>query len=125
MNQKRSDTEALEDDGLPMESINDKLSTVKEEKEISEEKKEDAGEDEDDKECTYYFGFGKWHPKWLQKFANAKFFTFILCINSLVEGALVSGEWLCVCYAFLRLATCSLEHLHQTVPFSSWFRGSL
>ena len=40
----------------------------------------------------YYCGFGKWHPKWLQIFANAKFFTFILCVNTLAEGALVSGE---------------------------------
>ena len=101
---KQSDTEVLEVNGLPMESINGKLSTHKEEEEeIGEGRKEDAGEQGgDDKEYMYYFGFRKWHPKWLQKFANAKFFTFILCINSLVEGALVSGELLCVCYAFLQ-----------------------
>ena len=41
----------------------------------------------------YYFGFWCWHPQWMQvAFANAKFFTFLLCINGLVEGALVSGE---------------------------------
>ena len=42
----------------------------------------------------YYFGIRCWHPKWLQILANAKFFTFLLCINGLVEGALVSGELL-------------------------------
>lgn len=39
----------------------------------------------------YYFGISCWHPGWLQILANAKFFTFLLCINGLVEGALVSG----------------------------------
>ena len=41
----------------------------------------------------YYFGVKCWHPKWMQKvFANAKFFTLILCLNGFVEGALVSGK---------------------------------
>ena len=41
----------------------------------------------------YFFGIGRWHPKWMQTaFANAKFFTFLLCVHGLVEGALVSGE---------------------------------
>ena len=44
-------------------------------------------------EPQYYFGIRCWHPQWMQvAFANAKFFTFILCINGLVEGALVSGK---------------------------------
>jgi hypothetical protein len=42
----------------------------------------------------YYFGFPCWRPKWMQTvFANAKFFTVLLCINGLVEGALASGEF--------------------------------
>lgn len=41
----------------------------------------------------YYCGFGKCKPKWLQVFRNAKFFTFLMCLNSLVEGAIVSGEF--------------------------------
>ncbi len=41
----------------------------------------------------YYFGICSWHPKWMQTaFANAKFFTFLLCVNGLVEGALASGK---------------------------------
>ena len=40
----------------------------------------------------FYFGVWGWHPKWLQVLANAKFFTFILCVNGFVEGALVSGK---------------------------------
>ena len=43
----------------------------------------------------YYCGFGKCKPKWLQVFRNAKFFTFLMCLNSLIEGAIVSGEIMC------------------------------
>lgn len=39
----------------------------------------------------YYCGFGKCRPKWLQVFRNAKFFTFLMCLNSTIEGAIVSG----------------------------------
>ena len=39
----------------------------------------------------YFCGFGKWRPKSLQVFRNSKFFTFLMCINSTIEGALVSG----------------------------------
>ena len=42
----------------------------------------------------YYCGVGPCHPKKLQWFASAKFFTFILCIYGLVEGALVTGKQL-------------------------------
>ena len=41
----------------------------------------------------YHCGVRGCRPKWLQVFARANFFTFILCLNSLVEGAIVSGEW--------------------------------
>ena len=40
----------------------------------------------------YYCGVGPCHPKKLQWFATTKFFTFMLCINALIEGALVSGK---------------------------------
>ncbi len=40
----------------------------------------------------YYCGVGKCRPKWLQVFVNARFFTFLLCLNCFIEGALVSGE---------------------------------
>jgi len=40
----------------------------------------------------YYCGVGKLHPRWLQVFRDAKFFTFLLCLDCFIEGALVSGE---------------------------------
>ena len=39
----------------------------------------------------YYCGVGKCHPRWLQVFQHAKFFTFLLCLFCFVQGALVSG----------------------------------
>lgn len=49
--------------------------------------------EEEDVAPKYYFGIKCWHPKWMQvAFANAKFFTFMLCLNGFVEGALVSGK---------------------------------
>ena len=41
----------------------------------------------------YYCGVGKIHPRWLQIFRDAKFFTFLLCVDCFIEGALVSGEY--------------------------------
>ena len=41
---------------------------------------------------VYYFGFRFWHPKWLQILADAKFYTFILVLFVLVEGAITSGK---------------------------------
>ncbi len=41
----------------------------------------------------YYCGVGKCRPKWLQVFLDARFFTFLLCLNCFIEGALVSGEY--------------------------------
>ena len=38
------------------------------------------------------FGFFRFHPDWLQVFRNAKFFTLLLCLFSLVEGAIISGN---------------------------------
>ena len=40
----------------------------------------------------YFCGICNWHPKWLQVFRSAYFFTFMLCLNCFVEGAIVSGE---------------------------------
>ena len=42
---------------------------------------------------VYYFGCRLWHPQWLQVFANAKFYTFILCLFVIIEGAIASGEF--------------------------------
>lgn len=39
----------------------------------------------------YACGLGRCRPRWLQIFARANFFTFFLCLNTLVEGAIVSG----------------------------------
>ena len=41
---------------------------------------------------VFYFGCGPCRPKWLQVFANAKFYTFILCLFVIVEGAITAGE---------------------------------
>ena len=41
---------------------------------------------------VYYFGCGSCHPKWLQCFADGKFYTFIFCLFVIVEGAIVSGK---------------------------------
>ena len=43
-------------------------------------------------EVDYRFGFSRFHPDWLQVFRNAKFFTLLLCLFSLVEGAIISGK---------------------------------
>ena len=43
--------------------------------------------------CGFGFcGFGKCRPKWLQVFRNANFFTFLMCLNATIEGAIVSGK---------------------------------
>lgn len=44
-----------------------------------------------EKLVEYFCGIGKCRPKFLQVFRSAKFFTFLLCCNCFVEGALVSG----------------------------------
>lgn len=41
---------------------------------------------------TYYCGCGPCHPKCLQVFANKKFFTFLLSVFTLLEGAVLSGK---------------------------------
>ena len=41
---------------------------------------------------VYYFGCRLWHPQWLQVFANAKFYTFILCLFVIVEASITAGE---------------------------------
>ena len=40
---------------------------------------------------TYYCGCGPCHPRFLQIFANKKFFTFLLSVFTLLEGAVMSG----------------------------------
>ena len=53
---------------------------------------EAAPEEEEDVE--YFCGVGPWHPASLQRLRDARIFTFLLCLFSTVEGALVSGSWL-------------------------------
>ncbi len=43
----------------------------------------------------FHFGVGAFHPKPLQYFASTKFFTFMLCVFGLVEGAVISGKGAC------------------------------
>ena len=40
----------------------------------------------------YYCGVGRCRPSWMQKLRDARFFTFLLCCNCFIEGALVSGR---------------------------------
>lgn len=40
----------------------------------------------------YYCGVGRCRPSWMQRLRDARFFTFLLCLNTFIEGALVSGE---------------------------------
>ena len=47
---------------------------------------------EDETEREYYFGIGSWHPPWLQLLRDARVFTFLLCLFSTVEGALINGN---------------------------------
>ena len=42
----------------------------------------------------YYCGVGRCRPSWMQKLRDARFFTFLLCCNCFIEGALVSGEFI-------------------------------
>ena len=44
----------------------------------------------------YFCGIGKYRPKWMQVFRNAKFFTFILCVYCCIEGMLVTGKQLSI-----------------------------
>ena len=46
----------------------------------------------EEKPVEYFCGIGKWNPKCLQVFRDAKFFTFLLCCNCFIEGALASGR---------------------------------
>ena len=56
-----------------------------------------AGEDAEDVE--YFCGVGPWHPAWLQRLRDARVFTFLLCLFSTVEGALVSGPLSYLCHS--------------------------
>jgi organic anion transporter 4A len=40
---------------------------------------------------SYSFGCGPFHPSWLQKLANRKVFTSLLCMFGLIEGSIVTG----------------------------------
>ena len=55
---------------------------------------------------AYYYGCGRCHPRWLQFLANAKFYTLILSLFIVVEGAIASGV-MCVCI------NCFHSYLHD------------
>ena len=67
-------------------------SLVKKERHLSTSSKRSSLKEELTKE--YYCGLGRCRPKWMQIFLDARFFTFLLCLNCFIEGALVSGEYL-------------------------------
>ena len=45
------------------------------------------------KEPEYFCGVGPCHPPWLQWLRDPRVFTFLLCLYSIVEGALVTGMY--------------------------------
>lgn len=53
----------------------------------SRSKREDS-----EQPVEYYCGVGRCRPSWMQRLRDARFFTFLLCCNCFIEGALVSGE---------------------------------
>ena len=56
---------------------------------LAEHLKDSAGGGEKE----YFCGIGKCRPKWMQVvFRNSKSFTLILCLQVIIEGALVSGN---------------------------------
>ena len=44
-------------------------------------------------EPEYFCGIGPCHPPWLQWLRDARVFTVLLCLYSIVEGALVTGMY--------------------------------
>lgn len=61
---------------------------------FTDKEEEDAAEREKQNPVEYFCGFGPFRPKCLQVFRSAKFFTFLLCTNCIVEGALVTGRYI-------------------------------
>ena len=51
----------------------------------------EAAPEEEEEDVEYFCGVGPWHPASLQRLRDARIFTFLLCLFSTVEGALVSG----------------------------------
>ena len=45
-----------------------------------------------EQQVEYYCGVGRCRPSWMQRLRDARFFTFLLCLNCFVQGSLVSGE---------------------------------
>eukprot|EP00731_Ephydatia_muelleri_P010246 Em0005g832a len=73
---------------------------------------DDEARDEEDGESAglqapprHYCGIGRFRPKCLQVFATKKFFTFILCVYCLIEGAVTTG--------FIAVVITSLEKRYQ------------
>ena len=74
---------------------------MEEEVESREEGAESVGEEsavgvegaDQEEPVEYFCSIGPFKPKCLQVFRNAKFFTFLLCSNCFVEGALATGTY--------------------------------
>lgn len=54
--------------------------------------KVDAKKEDEEPPVEYFCGIGKFRPKFLQIFRDAKFFTFLLCCNCFIEGTLNTGS---------------------------------
>ncbi len=68
----------------------------------------------------FHFGVGAFHPKPLQYFANAKFFTFMLCVFGCIEGALISGETFKLCMFMLnKPLACSFLGMYPSMYIST------
>ena len=52
-----------------------------------------SGKAAEQQPVEYYCGVGRCRPSWMQRLRDARFFTFLLCLNTFIEGALVSGEY--------------------------------
>ena len=50
------------------------------------------GKADSEQSVEYYCGVGRCRPSWMQRLRDARFFTFLLCCNTFIEGALVSGR---------------------------------
>ena len=73
------------------------LNAGDEEMELQKQDSEDTAESPVGKK-VFYYGCGPWHPKWLQVLATDKFYTFILSIFVLVEGAITAGWSTLACF---------------------------
>jgi len=82
-----AELEVVDGEVFALQAISSQV-IVKERHTSSSSKRSSLGESP---KTEYYCGLGRCTPKWLQVFVDARFFTFLLCLNCFIEGALVSG----------------------------------